>query len=144
MAENIESKIRDYVDAFNKKDLDRALSFFADDATWSAPEGTFKGKEEINKYMTWVLESLHDETLSDDGIGIIVQGDKAVYQHTLEGTIEGNKYKVPSICIYEFSGEKCKNHWSLLDRITIAKQTVTGPIARKVVNTTVNRMEKGL
>jgi len=144
MAEKIESKVRDYINAFNKKDTEKVLSFFTDDATWIVREGTFKGKKEIKRYITWMLESLPDITLADDGIGIIVQGKIAVYQHTYEATVEGIKIKVSSICVYEFSGGECKNHWSYNDRLSLAKQAVTGPIARKAVNTLINRLEKGL
>ena len=144
MAEKIESKVRDYIDALNKKDTEKALSFFTDDATWTANEGIFKGREEIKRYISWMLESLPDMSFADDGIGIIVQGNIVVYQHTFEATVEGIKIKVPSICVYEFSGEKCKNHWGYNDRLSPAKQAVTGLIGRKAVNTLINRMEKGL
>ena len=144
IAEKIKSKVRDYIDAINKKDTEKAISFFTDDATWTANEGTFKGREELKRYINWMFESLPDITFSDDGIGIIVQENIAVYQHTFEATVEGIKIKVPSICVYKFSGEKCKNHWAYNDRLSSAKQAVTGPIARKAVNTLINRMEKGL
>ena len=144
MVEKIESKVREYINAINKKDTEKALSFFTDDATWTANEGIFKGREELKRYITWMFESLPDISIADDGIGIIVQGNIAVYQHTFEATVEGIKIKVPSICVYEFSGEKCKNHWAYNDRLSSAKQAVTGLIGRKVVNTLINRMEKGL
>ncbi len=144
MAEKIKSKVRDYRDAINKKDTEKALSFFTDDATWTGNEGIFKGREEIKRYITWMFESLQDLSIADDGIGIIVQGNIAVYQHTVEATVEGIKIKVPSICVYEFSGEKCKNHWVYSDRLSLAKQAATGLIGRKAVNTLINRMEKGL
>ena len=52
MAEKeIESIIRDFVDALEKKDMDIVLSFFTDNATWVTTEGTFKVKEEIKKYL---------------------------------------------------------------------------------------------
>ena len=50
MAEKeIENTIRNFVDALEKKDIDRVLSFFTDDATWFTTQGTFKGKEEIKR-----------------------------------------------------------------------------------------------
>ena len=144
MAEEIESKVQDYMSAINNKDIDKALSFFSDDVTWYANEGTFRGQEEVKRYLTWMFESLQDITLADDGIGIIVQGNTAVFQHTYEATIGGNKIKVPAVCVYEFSGEKCKNHWAYNDRVSLARQAASGPIARKVVNSLINRLEKGL
>ena len=145
MAEKeIESIIRDFVDALEKKDIDRALSFFTDDATWFTTQGIFKGKEEIKRYVSWMSKSLMGVKFTDDGVGIIIQGNKAVYQTIFELTYEGIKIKVNNVCTYEFSGEKIKNHWIITDRLSMAKQAATGPIARKAVNTIVARMEKGL
>ena len=140
----IERIIRDFVDSLEKKDIDRTLSFFTDDATWFTTQGTFKGKEEIKRYVAWMSKSLTGLKFTDDGVVIIVQGNKAVYQSIFDSTYEGIKIRVSSVCTYEFSGEKIKNHWIINDRLSMAKQAATGPIARKAVNTIVARMEKGL
>ena len=142
--EKKEKAIRDYVDALEKKDVDRALAFFTDDATWTTNEGIFKGTEEIRNYTRWMLETLTDLTFTDDGIGIIVEGNKAVYQHIYEGTNEGNRIKANSICIYQFDGDKCNNHYSIADRLSMVRQAATGPFARIAVNSIIKRMEKGL
>ena len=145
MAEKeIENTIRDFVDALEKKDIDRALSYFIDDSTWFTTQGIFKGKEEIKRYVSWMSKSLKGVKFIDDGVGIIIQGNKAVYQTIFDSTYEGIKIKVNNVCTYEFSGEKMKNHWIITDRLSMAKQAATGPIARKAVNTIVARMEKGL
>ena len=140
----IERIIRDFVDSLEKKDIDRSLSFFTDDATWFTTQGIFKGKEEIKRYVSWMSKSLTSVKFTDDGVGIIIQGNKAVYQTIFDSTYEGIKIKVNNVCTYEFSGEKMKNHWIITDRLSMAKQAATGPIARKAVNTIVARMEKGL
>ena len=140
----IERIIRDFVDSLEKKDIDRSLSFFTDDATWFTTQGIFKGKEEIKRYVSWMSKSLTSVKFTDDGVGIIIQGNKAVYQTIFDSTYEGIKIKVNNVCTYEFSGEKIKNHWIITDRLSMAKQAATGPIARKAVNTIVARMEKGL
>ncbi len=145
MAENKkESAIRDYVDALEKKDVDRSLTFFTDDATWTNTEGVFKGKEEIRKYTIWMLESLADLTFTDNGVGIMVDRNKAVYQNIFEGTNEGNRIKVNSICTYQFEGDKCNQHFTTTDRMSMAKQAATGPFTRMAVNAIVKRLEKGL
>lgn len=145
MAENKkEIAIRDYVDALEKKDVDRALTFFTDNATWTNSEGTFKGKEEIRNYTLWMLEAVKDLTFTDDGIGIVVDGNKAVYQHIFEGLNEGNRIKAKSICTYQFDGDKCNQHFTTTDRLSMAKQAATGPFARMAVNAIVKRIEKGL
>ncbi len=145
MAEKeMENTIRGYVDALEKKDTDRALSFFSDDATWFTAEGTFIGRDEIKRYLAWMSKNLTDIRFTDDGVGIIIQENKAVYQYIFESTYEGIKIKVGNVCIYEFSGDRIKNHWIITDRLSMAKQAAKGPIAKMAVNTIVSRMEKGL
>ena len=144
--EKIEKAIRDYVDALEKNEVDRAVSFFADDAVWHAPEGEYKGKEEIKRYVTWLIspERLQDVKLKDTGIGIVVKGDKAVYEHIWESTYEGNHIREPSVCVYEFSDGKCVYHRGISDRISGARQGATGFIETRIVNTVIDRLEKGL
>ncbi len=85
MAEKeMENTIRNFVDSLEKKDIERALSFFTDDATWFTTQGTFKGKDEIKRYIAWMSKTLTDLKFTDDGIGIIIQGNKAVYQSIFE------------------------------------------------------------
>lgn len=145
MAEKeMENTIRDFVDALEKKDNDRALSFFSDDAKWFTAEGTFIGRDEIKRYLAWMSKTLTDMKFTDDGVGIIIQEDKAVYQSIYESTYEGIKIKVGIVCTYEFSGDRIKNHWIITDRLSMAKQIAKGPIAKMAVNTIVSRMEKGL
>jgi hypothetical protein len=145
MAEKeIENTIRSLVDSLEKKDIDRALSLFTDDATWFTTEGTFKGKDEIKRYLTWMSKYLTGVKVTDDGVAILIQENKAVYQSIFDSTYEGITIRVSTVCTYEFGGDKIKNHWTINDRLSIAKQAATGPIARKVVNTIVARMEKGL
>ncbi len=106
----LETIIRDYADALEKNDIDRALLFFTDDASWSNPKGIYKGKEEIKRYLTWLFKTVSDMKLIDDGVGIIVQGDKGIFQHIFECSIRGSKIKVPTFCTYIFEDQKCKTH----------------------------------
>ena len=87
MAEKeIESIIRDFVDALEKKDMDIVLSFFTDNATWVTTEGTFKVKEEIKKYLAWDFKSLTEVKVIDNGVRIIIQSNKAAYQNIFDFT----------------------------------------------------------
>jgi len=140
----IEIIIRDFADALEKKDAERALSFFIDDATWFNVEGTFKGKEQIKRYITWMFKSSSDMKFKDDGIGIILQGNKAVYQNICEFTYEGKKIIMNIIDIFEFIEGKCITHWTMSDRLSTAKQAVAGPIARMAVSKISTQMQKGL
>lgn len=105
-----EVMIRDYVDALEKNDVDRALSFFTNDAVWSNPKGVYTGTKELTEYLTWLFKTLSDMKFVDDGVGVIVQENKGIYQHILECTIRGSKIKVPTFCTYLFDGRKCEIH----------------------------------
>ena len=60
--------------------------------------------------MTWLFKTVSGMKFVDDGVGIIVQGNKGVFQHIFECTIKGSKIKVPTFCTYLFNGQKCKIH----------------------------------
>jgi len=138
----LESIMRESVEALNKRDFEKALSFFAEDAVWVAPEGTFKGKAEIKRYLTWGRKEHPDQRLRD--VGITVKGNKGVYEHIMEGTIDNMKYETMVMCIWEFSGEKIQQLKSLYDRLSIAKQVAKGIISKRAVTSMLNQFEKGL
>jgi len=143
--EKIVSVIRDFVEAYARRDVEKTLSFLTEDVVWVAPEGTFKGKEEVKRFFTWLAQRTPNLKVRDAGIGIMVKGNKAVYEYVFEGiNAEGAKFEAHGIDIYEFSGEKIQQLRYLDDRLTIAKQVAKGWLARKVVSVIVNRAEKGL
>jgi ketosteroid isomerase-like protein len=142
----IESSIRDLIDALEKKDVERAQSFFADDAVWHAPEGEFKGRDEIKRYITWMTSTgrVQIHKFEDTGIGILVKGNKAVYEYMWEATMEGASIQEAGVCLYEFRDDKCVYHRSIYDRLSGAQQGATGFIDKRVVNAVVDRLESGL
>jgi ketosteroid isomerase-like protein len=142
--EELISMMRKFKDAFNKKNLEKSLSFFAEDADWVNPNGVFKGKEEIKSYLKWAFEINPDQKIIESGVKIIAEEDKAVYEHILEGSVEGRKYQILALCIYESKGDKFQHLRSIYDRLSMAKQLAKGPIAKTAVNSIIKRMEKGL
>ena len=136
--------MRNFKDAYNEKDLEKTLSFFAEDADFVNPNGEFKGKEAIKNYFKWVFEINSDQKIIESGVKIIAEEDKAVYEHILEGIVEGKKYQILALCIYESKGDKFQHIRSTYDRLSMAKQLAKGPVAKTAVNSIINRMEKGL
>ncbi len=60
---------------------------------WVAPDGTFKGKEEVKRLLTGEAQATPELKIKDAGIGIMVKGNKAVYEYDIEGiTSEGMKF----------------------------------------------------
>ena len=144
MAVNAKEKaIRDFIHNLESGEVDGALSFFADDCEWITNEGTFRGKGEIESYLKWMKNVLSNVRFYDDGVGILVEGDSAIYQHVYEGSYEGRTIHVRSICTYKFSGDKCIYHISLSDRLAIAHQAA-GALPGLAVNTIIRQVEKGL
>ncbi|MBA7677799.1 hypothetical protein ES703_86063 [subsurface metagenome] len=142
--EKIKSMVRNFIEAIEKKDVDRALSFFAKDAAWVTPEGTFKGKKELRRYLIWLAQSTPNLTITQIKIGIMAEENKAVYEHLLKSAIEGMKWEVPVICVYEFSGEKIQYLRFVYDRLSMVNQIAKGWLAKSVVSSIIKLVEKGL
>ncbi len=137
--------MRKFAGSIETKDVETPLSLCADDITWHTPVGTFKGKEEVKKYLNWVAERIKNPKLTDSGVGILIQGDKASYEHTFSGTIEGEKVSYPMLCTYEFDEDgKIKSLKSVYDRLAIAEQATNKWLPKKIVRTLVSQLQKGL
>lgn len=142
--ERLASVIREFVDAFVKNDVEKALSFFQDDASYQSDEGTFKGKSEIKRYLTWATQNSTNHKMTDAGIGLLVKGNTAVYENDLEGTYEGKRFAVRGVSIVEFKDEKFQSVRGVSDRVSVLKQLTKGWMATRTVNSIVNALEKGL
>ena len=142
---NNETLIRNFIDSYMKMDVDGMLSFFAENAVWEVPEGVFKGKAEIKRYLTWSFKMLRQIKFRDAGIGLVVKDNKAVYEYMTEAVnSEGMKYETPGACTYEIGDGKIKQHKVHYDRLSIAKQVAKGTVSKRVINSVVASMEKGL
>jgi len=142
--ERVEGIMRDFVKAIEEQNVEKALSFLTDDADYVTPEGTFKGKEELRRYLTWGTQTTPNQKVREAGIGIMVKGNKAVFEHIVEGTYEGTKYEALTMCVYEFSDEKIQHLRTVVDRLSIAKQVARGWFAKWIMNSIIARAEKGL
>ena len=140
----IEGIMRDFVKAIEEQNVEKALSFLTDDAEYVTPEGTFKGKEEVRRYLIWGTRTTLYQKVRDAGIGIMVRGNRAVFEHIVEGTYEGTRYEALTICVYEFSDEKIQHLRTVVDRLSIAKQVAKGWFAKRIMNSIIARAEKGL
>lgn len=145
--EKILSVIRDLAEAYVKRDVEKMLSFFTEDVVWAQPEGTFKGKEEVKLFLAWdAAQRTPDFKARDAGIGIMMKGNKAVYECVFEGsTPDGRGYReIPGITVYEFSGERIQQVRLYNDRLLMGKQAAKGWFERMIMGRIMNRFEKGL
>ena len=142
--EKIVSIMRDCFGAMEKGDVEKGLSFWAEDGVWITPAGTFKGKEEVKRYLTWMAESMQDVKITETGNGIIAQGDKAFIEHNIAGTFQGMRVEVLAVCAWEFSNGRIQRMSTVMDRLSMARQGAKGWLAKWLVNSIVKRAEKGL
>ena len=150
--EKIVGVIRDFVDAYVKQDMEKMLSFLAEDVVWVQPEGAFKGKGEVRRLLAWLPKSFwySQVKVRDAGVSILVQGNKAVYEQMIEGVSAHKRtFEAPAISIFEFSGEKIQQYRTLCDRMTLGKQAcgeqgIGGWIDRKILGGILNTWEGGL
>ena len=142
--EKIASIMREFVGTLAKGDVEKGLSCFAEDATWVCPMGTFQGKDELRRYLTWMAQSMQDQTVTESGLGIMVQGNKAFFEHILGGTMEGMRVEALAMCAYEFSDEKIQQIRTVFDRLSMAQQAAKGWFPKWLVGSIAKRAAKGL
>ena len=140
--EEIAKTMRDFVQAMAKGDVEKTLSFFTEDAVWVETNGTFKGKDELRSYLSAQAKSMEDKTVTETGNGIIVEGNKAFFEHVLGATVQGRRAEFLAMCAYEFSNGKIKEVRTTYDRLLIAQQAVKGWLPKMLVNFIVKQSEK--
>lgn len=141
---NHASMIRELADAYEKGDLNKMLSLFTDDITFINPFGTFEGKAEAERFLGWNLKNVKTEKINEEGIGIIVQGDKAFYDHRVFCKIDDDHAEFLAMSSFEFSNGKIKLWRQLFDRLSIAEQAASGFLPQKAVGAIVREARKGL
>ena len=140
--EEIKRLLRDIHVALNKRDADKAASYFAEDVVSVSPEGTFKGRQEVKRYFTWLLGQYSEMKLNETGL--YVDGNVAIHEYVTEGTTKEGKGSAPCVAIGEIKDGKVQTFRNYYDRLGIAKQMARGIIATRAVNSIVDQMEKGL
>jgi ketosteroid isomerase-like protein len=142
--EKIVSILRDCFGALEKGDVEKGLSFWAEDGVWITPAGTFKGKEELKRLLRWHADYMKDIKITETGNGIIAQGDKAFVEHNIAGTFQGVRVEVLAMCAWEFSNGRIQRMSTVMDRLSMARQGAKGWLAKWLVNSIVKQAEKGL
>ena len=110
--------------AFNRRDVDLILSFFAEDATFLMARGPepcgrrVHGKVEIGRVLADRFKVISD--MAWDHIDHFVTGNRAVSIWMVTGTgVDGEKLNYQGCDIYEFRGDKILNkdtYWKLVEQ----------------------------
>jgi uncharacterized protein (TIGR02246 family) len=63
--EKILGVVRELSEAYVSKNVEKMLSFFAEDAVWVTAMGTFRGKEDVRRYFAWDVKVTPGEAQGD-------------------------------------------------------------------------------
>ena len=136
--------MREYVKAMAEGDVEKMLSLCTEDEVEISPYGTSRGKEEVRRSSQALSQQVNDMKVTESGNGIIVEGNKAFFEHVISGVVQGKRFEVLAFCAYEFSGDKIKEVRSTFDRLLMAQQAAPNWLAKKMVNFIINKMEAGM
>ena len=90
------------------------------------------------------MKNVKTERISEEGIGIIVEGDKAFYDHKVYCQVDDTPVEFFVMSSYEFSNGKFKLWRQVFDRLAIAEQTASGFLPQKAVGAIVREARKVL
>jgi len=103
--------LKEFLDAFNRHDLDAIMSYFADDCVFYMPRGAgprgdqFKGKTDVRAGLARRFAGLPDVHYGDDRHWAC--GDVGVSEWTLTGTsVAGQRVEVRGVDLLEFAHGK--------------------------------------
>ena len=112
MSEHVtEDLLKDFLQAFNRHDLDSIMGFFADDCVFYMPRGAkprgdrYVGKNEVRAGLATRFEGLPDVHYGDDQHWVC--GNFGVSEWTLTGTtLSGQHIEVRGVDLLEFAQGK--------------------------------------
>jgi len=128
--------------ALNSRDLDKALSLFADDASWIVmPGGTCYSKAEIRKYLEKTMKTYEKFNLKEIHPPV-VSGEMATHEFMFEVKMKGRpEASVPSVVVAEFRNGQISQIRNYIDKLEAAKQLATGTVAKRAVASVAKRVE---
>ena len=124
MAEKVTRELlKNFLEAFNRHDLDAIMGYFADDCVFYMPRGAkprgdrYAGKEEVRAGLAKRFEGIPDVHYGEDKHRVC--GDFGVSEWTLTGTTRsGQPIEVRGVDLLEFTQGKitCKDSfWKILE-----------------------------
>ena len=103
--------LKDFLEAFNRHDLDAIMGYFAEECVFYMPRGStphgdrYVGKEEVRAGLAKRFEGIPDVHYGDDKHWVC--GDLGVSEWTLTGTsISGEHIEVRGVDLLEFAQGK--------------------------------------
>lgn len=150
-----ESGTRDVIerfrDAYDRRDVDRALELFADDAVLVFAPRAFTGRDDIRHALEWDARLSPTSGTRPAGIEVLAAGHVGVVESVVRQTAGGVGYECPVVSIFELGDDgRIKRLSSYYDRLGILRQVagaspgIKGRALRTVVDALTAQAEKGL
>ena len=118
-----ESRLREFLDAFNRHDLDAIMSFFTDDCVLNMPRGATpdgaraEGKDAVRALLATRFAGIPDVHYGDDRH--FVSGDRGVSEWLLTGTTpRGERVAVRGCDLFELRGDRIRrkdSYWKIVE-----------------------------
>ena len=114
---------------WEKRELDQALNFLADDISYYGVRNEFHGKENYRKMLEGYLSTFHD--VSVDMVDMVSENNKLYLRGSLKGIMDGEfegikatnkKVSVNFFNEVEVENGKIKNDWDLIDELGLMQQ----------------------
>ena len=119
-----EQVLKDFLEAFNRHDLDAIMGYFAEDCVFYTPRGAaprgdrYAGKAEVRAGLAKRFEGIPDVHYGSDRHWVC--GDLGVSEWTLTGTsTSGQSIEVRGVDLLEFAAGKITrkdSYWKILDK----------------------------
>ena len=100
-------------EALNRRDLDEAMSYFAEDGSYQSSAGpelsgrSFEGREAVRAGLEAFLARFPEGRYED--VSFFVAGDRGFGEWTFVGTsLAGEEVRIRGCDLYEFAGDKIK------------------------------------
>ena len=113
--------------AINNRDIEKAMTLFADDASWIVmPGGTCYTKADIRKYFEKILKTYEKFHLKDVHPPV-ASGNMVTHEYINEVKLRGgNEGLVPAVVVMELSNGKITQVRHYIDKLEAAKQMASG------------------
>jgi len=132
----------DFHAALNNRDVDKAMSMFADDASWIVmPGATMYNKQEIRNYLEKAMKNFPKFVVKDIHPPV-VSGDMLTHEYIHEvRTRDGQEGQVPAVVVMELKNGKITQIRYYIDKLEAARQMATGFVTKRVVSSVVKQVD---
>jgi len=124
----------DFHAALNNRDIDKAMSMFADDASWIVmPGATMYNKQEIRKYLEKTMKN-YPKFVVRDIHPPVVSGDMLTHEYIHEVRLQdGREGQIPAVVVMELRNGKIAQIRYYIDKLEAARQMAKGIIEKRAV-----------